>query len=265
MRGVRENGGLLPGSLANRVAVISGAATGIGRAGAILFAREGAAVTVFDNNPAGEATVEAIAEEGGAAIFVEGDVSRRDDVDRAVRGTAERFGKLDIVWSNAGIPLFKTLLDTEEDDWDRIIGVNLKGGYLLSRSAIPELIKAGGGSVLFTGSTASYFGSRRWAAYCASKGGVLMLARALALDHADDKIRVNVVCPGATDTPMQEADMRSRDVTYEEAVEAECQAHPLGRYAQPEEIAQAALFLVSDASSFVTGTSLLVDGGFTAQ
>ena len=255
----------MAGSLANRVALISGAATGIGRAGAILFAREGAAVTVFDNNPAGEATAEAIADEGGAAIFVEGDVSSRADVDRAVRATAERFGKLDVVWSNAGIPLFKTLLDTEEDDWDRIIGVNLKGGYLLfaKRDSRADqgrwrfrAVHRVDGLVLRVAP---------WAAYCASKGGVLMLARALALDHADDKIRVNVVCPGATDTPMQEADMRSRDVTYEEAVEAECQAHPLGRYAQPEEIAQAALFLVSDASSFVTGTSLLVDGGFTAQ
>lgn len=253
------------GSLTGRVCIISGAATGIGRAGAILFAAEGGSVVVFDSSPIGEETVKTITRAGGSARFIQGDVSNRSNVKNAVKETVERLGRLDIVWSNAGIPLFKTLLDTEEDEWDRIIGVNLKGGYLLSRYAIPELIKCGGGSVLFTGSTASYFGSRRWAAYCASKGGVLMLARALALDHAEQGIRVNVVCPGATDTPMQEADMRSRDVPYEEAVQQERDAHPLGRYAQPEEIARAALFLVSDASSFVTGASLLVDGGFTAQ
>ena len=155
------------GSLTGRVCIISGAATGIGRAGAILFAAEGGSVVVFDSSPIGEETVKTITRAGGSARFIQGDVSNRSNVKNAVKETVERLGRLDIVWSNAGIPLFKTLLDTEEDEWDRIIGVNLKGGYLLSRYAIPELIKCGGGSVLFTGSTASYFGSRRWAAYCA--------------------------------------------------------------------------------------------------
>jgi NAD(P)-dependent dehydrogenase (short-subunit alcohol dehydrogenase family) len=252
-------------SLAGRVGLISGAATGIGRAGAALFASEGASLVLLDDNPAGDATVAAIEADGGAARFVHGDVSDVRDVQESVATALDAFGKIDLVWSNAGIPLFKTILDTEEEEWDRIIDVNLKGAYLLARFAIPELIKAGGGSVLFTGSASSFVGSRRWAAYCASKGGLLMLAKAIALDHAADNVRVNVVCPGATDTPMQEADMRSRGIPYTEAVAEECRAHPLGRYAQPYEIAQVALFLVSAASSFVTGASLLVDGGFTAQ
>jgi NAD(P)-dependent dehydrogenase (short-subunit alcohol dehydrogenase family) len=251
--------------LTGRVAVITGAASGIGRAGAILFAQAGAAVVILDTNPAGSHTVAAITDGGGRATFVQGDVTRAADVHAAVDAATAGYGKLDILWSNAGIPLFKGILDTEEDEWDKVMAVNLKGGYLLARAGIPALIEAGGGSILLTGSIASLYGARNFTAYTASKGGVLMLGRALALDFAADNIRVNVICPGATDTPMQDADMRSKDVPYEEAVEAEVRAHPLGRYAQPEEIARSALFLVSADSSFVTGTALLVDGGFAAQ
>jgi NAD(P)-dependent dehydrogenase (short-subunit alcohol dehydrogenase family) len=251
--------------LAGRVALITGAASGIGQAGALLFAQEEAAVVIVDTDPSGSATAQAICDNGGRAIFIEADVSREADVRGAVRAATSTYGKLDVLWSNAGIPLFKGILDTEEDEWDKVMAVNLKGGYLLARAGIPALLEAGGGSILFTGSIASFFGARNFTAYTASKGGVLMLARALALDFADRNIRVNVICPGATDTPMQDADMRSKDVPYEEAVEDEVRAHPLGRYAQPAEIARSALFLVSADASFVTGTALMVDGGFSAQ
>jgi NAD(P)-dependent dehydrogenase (short-subunit alcohol dehydrogenase family) len=251
--------------LAGRVALITGAASGIGRAGALLFAQEEAAVIILDTDISGETTAQTIRDSGGEAIFIQGDVSHEAEVRAAVQVATSSYGKLDILWSNAGIPLFKSILDTEVDEWDRVMAVNLKGGYLLARAGIPALLDVGGGSILFTGSVSSYFGARNFTAYTASKGGVLMLAKALAVDFADRNIRVNVICPGATDTPMQEADMRTRDVPYEEAVEAQVRAHPLGRYAQPEEIARAALFLVSADSSFVTGTALMVDGGFAAQ
>lgn len=251
--------------LTGRVALITGAASGIGRAGALLFAQEGASVVILDTDVSGETTAAAICRREGAATFIQGDVSCSRDIHAAVQAATSNYGKLDILWSNAGIPLFKGILETEEDEWDRVMAVNLKGGYLLARAGIPALLDAGGGSILFTGSIASFFGARNFTAYTASKGGVLMLGRALAVDFASRNIRVNVICPGATDTPMQEADMRSKDVPYEQAIEAEVRAHPLGRYAQPEEIAGCALFLVSDDSSFVTGTALMVDGGFAAQ
>jgi NAD(P)-dependent dehydrogenase (short-subunit alcohol dehydrogenase family) len=251
--------------LVNRVALISGAASGIGRSGARLFAEEGAAVVLFDINPDGAAVANDINAGGGRASFVLGDVSRAEDVSRAVTAASDNYGGLHILWSNAGVPLFKTVVDTSEDEWDRTLAVNLKGSFLMAHYAVPELTRCGGGVVLFTGSTSSFFGSRRWAAYCASKGGLVMLAKAMAIDHARDNIRVNVLCPGSTATPMFETDMRSKEIPYQQALEEEISGQALARLASPDEIAQAALFLVSSSSSFITGASLLVDGGFSAQ
>ncbi|HZS90649.1 MAG TPA: glucose 1-dehydrogenase [Chloroflexota bacterium] len=251
--------------LAGRVGLITGTATGIGRAGALLFAREGAALVTLDvNEERGRQTVAEIAAAGGRATFVHGDVARAADVERAVRTAVQEHGKLDLLWSNAGIPVFKTIVETTEEEWDRIVDVNLKGSYLVARFGIPELQRAGGGTMVLTASVSSVIGARRWAAYCATKGGVLMLCRAMALDYADQNIRINCICPGSTDTPLQEADMRSRDIPYEQAVREDKAAHPMNRYGTPDEVARAALFLSCDDSSFTTGSALFVDGGLTA-
>ena len=251
--------------LDGRVGVITGAASGIGRAGALLFAKEGAALVLVDVNPEGDDVVSEIRSAGGSASFIQGDAADgsvvRGAVDRAVRDS----GKLDLLWSNVGMPVFKTALDTTEAEWDRIVDVNLKSGFLLAKYGIPHVIAAGRGTMVFTGSTASVVGSRRWAAYCATKGGVLMLCRAMALDYAEYNVRINCVCHGATDTPMEEADMRSRDEPYDQVVRDEKAAHPMNRYATPLEVANAALFLSCDESSFTTGSALFVDGGLSAQ
>lgn len=253
--------------LTGRVGVLTGTATGIGRTGALLFAAEGAALVTMDvNDKAGRGTVAEIEAAGGQATFVRGDVSRAADVQQAVAAALTSYGKLDLVWSNAGIGVFKTVPETEEDEWDRITAVNLKGAFLIGKYAIPELIKGGGGTVVFTASVNSFVADRKWAAYCATKGGVLMLARAMALDHASDGVRVNCVCPASVDTALQAQWLRARSsVAYEDAVAADQAAHPLGRYATAEEVARAALFLSCDDSSFTTGSAVMVDGGLTAQ
>jgi NAD(P)-dependent dehydrogenase (short-subunit alcohol dehydrogenase family) len=254
------------GKLDGRVGLITGAATGIGAAGAKLFAAEGAALVTLDvNEQAGRWTVAEIERAGGRGLFVHGDVSRDADIRRAVETAVEAFGKLDLLWSNAGIGVWKTVPETTDEEWERIVGVNLKGTFLVGKHGIPELVRAGGGTMVATASVSSFVASPRWAAYCATKGGVLMLVRAMALDHASAGVRVNCVCPGSVDTPLQAEDMRRRDVPLEQAVREDEEAHPLGRFAQPEEIARAALFLSCDDSSFSTGSALVVDGGITAQ
>jgi NAD(P)-dependent dehydrogenase (short-subunit alcohol dehydrogenase family) len=253
--------------LQGRVGLLTGTATGIGRVGAVLFAGEGAALVTMDiNEEEGSRTAAMIRQAGGCAAFVHGDVSNPGDVQRAVATALEEFGKLDLVWSNAGVGVFKTVPDTDLDEWDRIVGVNLKGAYLVGKYAIPEIIRAGGGTVVITGSVNSFVADRQWAAYCATKGGVLMLAKAMALDHAPDGVRVNCVCPGSVDTALQESWLRARSsLPYADAVAADQAAHPLGRYAEPEEVARAALFLSCDDSRFTTGSAVMVDGGLTAQ
>jgi NAD(P)-dependent dehydrogenase (short-subunit alcohol dehydrogenase family) len=256
----------MAGKLEGRVGVITGAAMGIGRAGALLFAREGAALVLLDVDARrGAATAAAVEEQGGRTVFVAGDVARAADVRAAVSMAVETFGKLDLLWSNAGIPVFKTVVDTTEEEWDHIVDVNLKGSFLLAKYGIPELLRAGGGTMVLTASISSFVGAPRWAAYCATKGGVLMLCKAMALDYARQNVRINCVCPGSTDTALQEADMRSRDKPYEEAVREDQEAHPMNRYAAPEEVARAALFLSCADSSFTTGSAIFVDGGLTAQ
>ncbi len=255
----------MPDKLKGRVGLLTGAATGIGRAGALLFAREGAAMVLLDvNAEAGQAVADQIVHDGGRATFVQGDVSRAADVEQAVRLAVETYGKLDLVWANAGIPVFKTIVDTTEAEWDRIVDVNLKGMYLVAHFAIPELIAAGGGTMVLTASVSSFVGQKRWAAYCATKGGVLMLTRAMALDYAEHNVRINCVCPGSTDTPLLHAEMRTKGIPPEQAAREDAAAHPMNRHGRPEEVAQAALFLSCDDSSFSTGSALTVDGGISA-
>ncbi|HEY8525179.1 MAG TPA: glucose 1-dehydrogenase [Acidimicrobiales bacterium] len=256
----------MTGKLEGRVALISGIASGLGRAGARLFAAEGAAVVGLDVDADGASrTVAEIVDAGGTGAHVQGDAAQAADVQRAVREAVARYGKLDLLWANAGIGVFKDVVDTTESEWDRIVGVNLKGAYLMAHFGIPELRRAGGGTMVLTASTSAVVGSPRWAAYCATKGGMLMLCRAMALDHATEGIRINCVCPGSIDTPLLEQDMRSRGVPIAEAIEQDRRAHPMGRVGRPDEVARAALFLSCDDSSFTTGSALFVDGGYAAQ
>jgi NAD(P)-dependent dehydrogenase (short-subunit alcohol dehydrogenase family) len=248
-------------SLQGKRALITGAASGIGRATALLFARQGAAVALVDINQAGgEATAQAIVAEGGQAIFILCDVTQAADCRRAVRTTVERWGGLDILFNNAGIIRRATVLETTEAEWDRVMAVNVKSIFLLSKYAIPVMAAAGGGSIINTASGWGLVGGKDAVSYCASKGAVVNMSRAMALDHGPQNIRVNCLCPGDTDTAMlrNEAEQLGQP---EDSFLAGAADRPLRRLGQPEDIAQAALYLASDASAFVTGAALVVDGG----
>jgi NAD(P)-dependent dehydrogenase (short-subunit alcohol dehydrogenase family) len=248
-------------TLAGRAALVTGAASGIGRAIAERLARADAAVTVFDRDEAGAHRVaEAIRVAGGRALEVAGDVARAADAGRAVAATRDAFGRLDILVNNAGIIRRATVVEMDEAEWDRVMAVNVKSVYLFSRAAVPVMAAAGGGVIVNVSSGWGLVGGRRAAAYCASKGAVVQLTRALALDHAPDRVRVCAVCPGDTDTAMlrdEAAQLGEREADFL----AEAARRPLGRIGRPEDIAEAVLYLASDAASFVTGTTLVVDGG----
>ena len=247
--------------LANKVALITGGASGIGRATAVRFAREGAAVAVVDVEAVGgQAVVRAIVDEGGQALFLRADVSQAADCQRAVQETVDTLGGLDILFNNAGIIRRTTVIDTTEEAWDRVMAVNVKSIFLLSKVAIPVMAEAGGGVIINTGSGWGLTGGRRAVSYCASKGAVVNMTRAMALDHGEQNIRVNCICPGDTDTGMLRDEARQLGES-DEGFLVEAADRPLQRIGRPEDIAQAALYLASDASSFVTGAVLVVDGG----
>jgi NAD(P)-dependent dehydrogenase (short-subunit alcohol dehydrogenase family) len=249
------------GSLTGKRALVTGGASGIGRATALLFAREGAAVSVVDLDEAGgQAAAQRIADEGGQAIFVRCDVSQAADCQRAVRRTVDELGGLEILFNNAGIIRRADVLDTTEEEWERVMAVNVKSIFLLSKYAIPLMKKAGGGVIINTGSGWGLVGGPDAVSYCASKGAVVNMTRAMAIDHGAQNIRVNCICPGDTDTGMLRNEARQLGASDEEFL-AEAADRPLRRIGEPEDIAQAALYLASDASSFVTGATLVVDGG----
>jgi NAD(P)-dependent dehydrogenase (short-subunit alcohol dehydrogenase family) len=249
------------GKIAGKVALITGAASGIGRATALLFAREGAELVLADvNADAGQRVVDQITKSGGRAFFEGIDVTRAADCQRLVERAIREFGRIDILFNNAGIIRRATVLDLSEDDWDRVMAVNVKSIYLLSREVIPHMQKAGGGTIINTASGWGLTGGAKAAVYCASKGAVVLLTKAMAVDHGSQKIRVNCICPGDTDTGMLREEARQLGEENSRFL-AEAAQRPLGRVGTPEEIAQAALYLASDASSFVTGTALVIDGG----
>jgi NAD(P)-dependent dehydrogenase (short-subunit alcohol dehydrogenase family) len=247
--------------LAGKVALITGGASGIGRATALLFAREGASVVIADlNSQAGRAVVEEIVDQKGQAIFEPADVTKATDCERVVQRAVREFSGIHVLFNNAGIIRRASVVDLTEKDWDRVMAVNVKSIFLLSRLVMPIMARAGGGSIINMSSGWGLAGGPRAAAYCASKGAVVLLTKAMAIDHGAQNIRVNCLCPGDTDTDM----LRSEAQQLGEATDrflAESGRRPLGRVGKPEEIAQAALYLASDASSFVTGTALVVDGG----
>ncbi len=246
--------------LTGKRALITGAASGIGRAIAELLAREGAAVAVVDLSPAGRAVAEAIAAAGGSTLFVRADVTQMADCQRAVDEALQQLGGLDILVHCAGIIRRASVLGTTEEEWDRVMDVNVKSVFLMSKCAIPSMVRAGGGVIVNIGSGWGLKGGRDAVAYCASKGAVVNMTRAMALDHADQGIRVNCICPGDTDTPMLREEARQLGQAEAHFLAASAE-RPLRRIGTPEDIAQAALYLASDAASFVTGTVLVVDGG----
>ena len=252
----------MPGkSLAGKTALITGGAGGIGRATALLFAREGAAVCIVDlNAEAGQELAREISTAGGRAIFERADVTRSADCRRAVERTVLEFGGIHILFNNAGIIRRASVLEISEQDWDSVMAVNVKSVFLMSREVIPIMAMAKGGSIINTASGWGLAGGTRAAAYCASKGAVVLVTKAMAIDHGRQNIRVNCICPGDTDTAMLRGEARQLGEA-EDRFLSESARRPLGRVGRPEEIAQAALYLAGDAASFVTGSALVVDGG----
>jgi len=254
------------GKLDGQVALITGGTSGIGRATALLFADEGAKVTITGRDEArGAEVVRAIDDTGGQALFVRADVQIAADCDRSVAETVDAFGRLDVLFNNAGVYVENDVLGCDEDEWDVQVDTSLKGAYLMSRAALPHMIELGRGAIVNCSSGWGLVGGVRGAAYCAAKGGLVLLTKAMALDHGPQGIRVNAVCPGDTETPMEYVDAERKGVTWEQYVAWASEGRALGRMGRPEEVARAVLFLASDDSSYVTGTALPVDGGGVAD
>jgi NAD(P)-dependent dehydrogenase (short-subunit alcohol dehydrogenase family) len=250
--------------LEGKVALITGGTSGIGSATALRFAREGARVAITGRNPErGAEVVAEIATNGGEAIFIRSDVRLAADCRNAVERTLERFGKIDILFNNAGVFHPRTIPECSEDEWDETIDSSLKGAFLMSKYTLPSMIERGSGSIIHTSSGWGILGGNGAASYCAAKGGLIVMAKAMAIDHGPQGIRVNCVCPGDVLTPMLHDDAAKRGMTWDDYA-AGAADRPLGRIGKAEEIADAVLFLASDESSFVTGEALVVDGGGVA-
>ena len=248
-----------------KTAVVTGAATGIGQAVALAFAKEGANVVLVDvNRKAAAATLESIEVAGGKGIVVLADVSSGADAQRIADEAVATYGKIDYLVASAGIQTYGTVVDTDEEVWDRTLAVNLKGIYLAAKYCIPQMIKGGGGAIVNVASVQGLMSQPNVAAYAASKGAIIAMTRTMALDHAKDNVRVNSLCPGSIDTPLLRfaADTFSPE-DPEGAIADWGKLHALGRVGRPSEMADVALFLVSDAASFMTGATVVADGGLT--
>ena len=250
--------------LEGKVALITGGTSGIGSATAERFAGEGAAIAITGrNSERGEQVVQTIVGNGGDAIFIQSDVRFADECRQAVARTLERFGKIDVLFNNAGVFHPRTVPECTEEEWDETIDSSLKGAFLMSKYALPSMIERGSGSIIHTSSGWGIQGGDKAAAYCAAKAGLIVMAKAMAIDHGPDGIRVNCVCPGDVLTPMLPDDAAKRGMPWEDYA-AGAADRPLGRIGTAGDIADALLFLASDESSFVTGAALVVDGGGVA-
>ena len=250
--------------LSGKVALITGGGTGIGRAIALAFAREGASVAVAGRRL--EKLREVMSEvqkQGGAGLAMECDVTRAREVERAVKGTVERFGRLNVLVNNAGALHVSTVEGISEEEWDRVMTVNVKGPFLMSRAVLPEFRKCGGGAILNIGSVLGLFAVKDRAAYSASKGAVTMLTKSMALDHAHEKIRVNCICPSVVETDLLKGVFNETE-RGQEMLKARLLTIPLGRLGRPEDVAEMAVFLASEESSWLTGATIPLDGGVTA-
>lgn len=254
----------MTGRLNNKVALISGGATGMGGAASRLFAAEGAKVGIVDiNAEAGNAAVAGIEASGGEAYFAKADVSKAAEVNAAVAAIQARFGSVTVLFNHAGSIVIKPFLETSEEEWDRLTAINVKSMYLVTRAVLPQMIAAGGGSIVCTSSISAVAATPMEVLYDTTKGACHMFARAIAVEFRDRNIRCNAVCPGFVRTPhglREVAELKKYGVDVSEAALAAQQ----GRICEPEEVARAALFLASDEASFINGTHLFVDNGFTA-
>lgn len=245
--------------LNNKVAIVTGGTSGIGRDAAVLFAEAGAKVVVAGRREAeGKETVDMIRAKGGDGLFVKADVSKSADVQALVQKTVDKFGRLDTAFNNAGVEgSWMPMVDLPEEEWDRVLDINLKGVFLCMKYEVPEMIKAGGGTIVNMSSVAGLMGTPAAAPYGASKHGVIGLTRTAALEYAQQKIRVNAVCPAVIESPME-----NRLFGEPEAHKFAVSMHPLGRIGTPREVAEAVLWMCSEKSSFMTGHYMVIDGGF---
>ncbi len=252
-------------TLNDKVAIVTGAASGIGEAIALKLAQRGASVMVADiQDEAGQQVVETIKSQGGQASYIHCDIANTQEVEAMVGATVATFGRLDILCANAGRQIEKKLLDTSDDEWDAVIDTNLKGTFLCCRAAVRQMIQTGGGNIIATGSVLSLVAEPVLAAYCASKGGILQLIKSIATDYGMQNIRANCVCPGYINTPLGD---KYFEIQYDPqaARDAADAMHAIGRMGEPEEVANCVAFLAGDDASFITGSSLVVDGGLIAK
>jgi NAD(P)-dependent dehydrogenase (short-subunit alcohol dehydrogenase family) len=264
-RSTSSAGKIPPMRLKDRVTLITGGTSGIGEATALLFSKEGAKVAITGrNNERGAAVVQQIKQQSRDALFIRADVGLAADCRHAIDETVRAFGKLDVLFNNAGVFYPQTALECSEQQWDEQIDVNLKGTFLMSKFALPSMIAQGNGVIINNSSGWGLVGGDHAVAYCASKGGVVLMTKAMAIDHGRQGIRVNCICPGDVETPMLPADAKMRGLSWDKYLQ-DCNNRPMGRIGSPDEIAKAVLFLASDDSSFMTGAALVVDGGGTAD